>query len=238
MKRLANNKESLLSHESTGGRKLPILPKPNYLFQSLKNKWIRTVRSFQAFEDEDYRWARIRNLGIAPLAEEVIFRACLLPPLLASSRTIKRSGENEFGLLSPTEASWIAPLFFGVAHLHHFYEQYRRLPPHRKTKKILFQLSLGVIVQWTYTTLFGAYASHVFVRTGSLCGATLAHVFCNYMGLPNISFAHPTSVLYSYRWFLTIVYFIGMGLFAAGFSSALLFPSESVIPSLLIRDTS
>jgi len=93
---------------------------------------------------------------------------------------------------------------------------------------------LVVVVQWTYTTLFGAYVSHVFVRTGSLSGVTLAHAICNYMGLPDVSFAHPTSNLHGYRWFISIVYIFGIGLFARGFDLAL-FPEESVLPSLFLQ---
>ncbi|KAL7541206.1 hypothetical protein ACHAXR_012652 [Thalassiosira sp. AJA248-18] len=213
--------------------KLPIIPKLNYLRQSLNYTWMQpTIQSFKSFhDDEDHRWTKLRNLGIAPLAEEVIFRACLLPPLLASQ--IKSSHGTT---LSPTQASWIAPLFFGVAHFHHFYEQYRQLPPRqRRSTKILCQLLLRVVVQWTYTTLFGAYVSHVFVRTGSLSGVVLAHVICNYMGLPDVSCAHPTSNLHGYRWFIMIAYFFGIGLFAVGFNS-MLFPGESVLPILLQRD--
>ncbi|KAL9186051.1 hypothetical protein ACHAXT_005289 [Thalassiosira profunda] len=207
--------------------RLPFIPKPKYLLQSLQYTWIQpTAQSFNSLrDDEEHRWTKIRNLGLAPLAEEVVFRACLLPPLLASETANGRA-------LSPTQASWIAPLFFGVAHIHHFYEQYRHLPPQLRTKKRIGQLLLGVVVQWAYTTLFGAYVSHVFVRTASLGAATVAHVICNYMGLPDISFAHPTSNLYGYRWLIAAIYFVGIGLFARGFDSDL-FPRESVLPLLL-----
>lgn len=184
------------------------------------------IQPFQTFLiDESYRWTTLRNLAIAPLAEEVIFRACLVPPLLAS----RISG---FESLSPTQVSWIAPLFFGVAHLHHFYEKYRQTHPSRRSRKVINQLLLGLAVQWTYTTLFGAYVSHVFIRTCSLSGVTLAHVICNFLGLPDVTFAHPTSNLHGYRWFISIVYVLGIGVFVVGFNSVL-FPSESKLPFLL-----
>ena len=46
---------------------------------------------------------------------------------------------------------------------------------------------LVTIAQFTYTTLFGAYASYCFVKIGSLWGIVLVHSFCNFMGLPNVS---------------------------------------------------
>ena len=204
-------------------QQLTILTKPKYLYRSLHVTWILPIKqSFQSFiNDEGYRWITLRNLGIAPLVEEVIFRACVLPPLLASS-------------LSPTKASWTAPLFFGVAHLHHFYEKYRHIPPIERTNKIICHLLLVVAVQWTYTTLFGAYESHVFVRTGSLSGVVLAHMLCNYMGLPDISFTRPSSSLYGYFWGISIMYLFGIGMFIVGFNS-FLFPKESVIISLLLH---
>lgn len=39
-------------------------------------------------------------------------------------------------------------------------------------------------LQWTYTTLFGWFATHVFLSTGHLAAAVLVHAFCNVMGLP------------------------------------------------------
>ena len=227
-------------------QKLPILINPKYLYQSLKHTWIQptntSLKSF--FDDEDHRWMILRNLCIAPLAEEVIFRACLLPPLLASHTTTKSSnGSSSSALaltvlrfhgqaLSPTQASWIAPLFFGVAHLHHFYEKFRQIPPIQRTNKLIGQLLLIVAVQWTYTTLFGAYVSHIFIRTGSLSGVVLAHIICNYMGLPDISFAYSTSNLHRYFWLICIMYFVGICGFIVGFDS-ILFPKESVLMSLL-----
>ena len=206
---------------------LPALPKPTYFCRSLKQTWFEpTNQSIQSFyDDENYRWMKLRNLAIAPLAEEAIFRACLIPPLLASNSKTDKP-------LSPTATAWIGPLFFGVAHLHHLYEQYRQIPPRQRSRKIVCQLLLGLLFQWAYTTLFGAYVSHVFIRTASLSGVTLAHVICNYLGLPEISFVNPTSNLYCYRWIISILYLVGICLFVAGFD-LLVFPTQSVLPSLL-----
>jgi prenyl protein peptidase len=43
---------------------------------------------------------------------------------------------------------------------------------------------LRSLFQLTYTTLFGGYATFVFMRTGSLLSVVLLHTFCNWMGLP------------------------------------------------------
>ena len=52
------------------------------------------------FRDENTRWIKGRNLLVAPAAEEVVFRACMVTPLLASG-------------ISPTKVAWLTPTFFG-----------------------------------------------------------------------------------------------------------------------------
>src|ERR1700733_4712855 len=44
-----------------------------------------------------------------------------------------------------------------------------------------------LVFQFAYTTLFGAYCSFLFIRTGSLFPPLIAHSFCNVMGLPQIT---------------------------------------------------
>ncbi|XP_037402059.1 CAAX prenyl protease 2 isoform X4 [Pygocentrus nattereri] len=53
----------------------------------------------------------LRNHVVAPLTEELVFRASMLPILAPCT--------------GPTAAIFIAPLFFGVAHFHHVIEQLR-----------------------------------------------------------------------------------------------------------------
>ncbi|KAK6139920.1 hypothetical protein DH2020_026296 [Rehmannia glutinosa] len=55
----------------------------------------------------------------------------------------------------------------------------------------IFQFSLlkacqVVGLQLGYTVIFGAYASFLFVRSGHLTAPLVAHIFCNFMGLPVI----------------------------------------------------
>mmetsp|Transcript_7600 Transcript_7600/g.11145 ORF Transcript_7600/g.11145 Transcript_7600/m.11145 type:complete len:366 (+) Transcript_7600:68-1165(+) len=163
----------------------------------------------------------MRDLFVAPFAEEIVFRGLLIPVLLSSH-------------LSPTATSWIAPLFFGTAHIHHAYQ---RLQSKAESPRIIW---LTTLLQFSYTSLFGAYVSHAFLRTGSLIGVTLGHSFCNYWGLPNLGFwsrsGHSElSCLYGYRWIVTVVYVLGISIFWRGFFPGhwSFFPEESFLPSLL-----
>ena len=114
-----------------------------------------------------------RNVVIAPVAEEYVFRACLCTVLLA-------------GGYSDTACIFWAPFFFGLAHLHH----------------LLVRPAAQVFMQFAYTTVFGWIAAFLFVRTGHLLAPTLAHCFCNYMGFPLLhliaSSSHPTLVKLSF----------------------------------------
>ncbi|XP_019593241.2 CAAX prenyl protease 2 isoform X5 [Rhinolophus sinicus] len=98
----------------------------------------------------DMRW--LRNQVIAPLTEELVFRACMLPMLAPCTG------------LGP--AVFTCPLFFGVAHFHHIFEQLR-----------FRQNSVGSII----------------LSAGHLIGPVLCHSFCNYMGFPAVCAAleHP-----------------------------------------------
>ncbi|KAJ1454737.1 hypothetical protein M885DRAFT_424340, partial [Pelagophyceae sp. CCMP2097] len=106
---------------------------------------------------------------IGPATEEVVFRSCMVPLLL----------EADLGL---GRTIFCSPLFFGVAHLHHLK---RRLVDERANAG---RALLETAVQFAYTTLFGAYTTFVFVRTGHVAAAVACHVFCNVMGLPDLAF--------------------------------------------------
>ncbi|XP_001600218.2 CAAX prenyl protease 2 [Nasonia vitripennis] len=107
-----------------------------------------------------------RNQVVAPLSEEWTFRACMLPLLLQC-----------FG---PTTAIFICPLFFGVAHFHHLIENTRR--------GMTFKTALlRSCFQFSFTTIFGAYAAFLFAKTGHFLAPFTAHSFCNHMGFPDLS---------------------------------------------------
>ena len=120
-------------------------------------------------------WSKTRDLIIAPFAEEVIFRSCIITPFLNSTA-------HASGSLSIKSISWITPLFFGVAHFHH---ALRRVREEDCGFKIILLTSA---FQFIYTTIFGAYASYCFMRYKSLAGVVLLHSFCNFMGLPQLRF--------------------------------------------------
>lgn len=82
---------------------------------------------------------------------------------------------------SLTGTIFMSPLIFGLAHLHHFYEF--RITHPRTPLPVAIARSL---LQLSYTSLFGAYATFLFLRTGCLLAVVLVHTFCNCMGLPRL----------------------------------------------------
>jgi prenyl protein peptidase len=99
-----------------------------------------------------------RNIIVAPLAEEYVFRSCIVPIFI-------QQGWSRWATVA------VAPWMFSAAHLHHILKNQRWLPT-------LFQM--------TYTALFGAISTYLFVCTGSVYAPAIAHCFCNYMGFPDI----------------------------------------------------
>lgn len=82
---------------------------------------------------------------------------------------------------SLTNTVFLSPLVFGLAHVHHLYEfriTHPGVPLPAAVLRSVFQLG--------YTTLFGAYATFVYLRTGSLLAVFGVHVLCNSMGLPRV----------------------------------------------------
>ncbi|XP_063293439.1 CAAX prenyl protease 2 isoform X1 [Pelobates fuscus] len=135
----------------------------------------------------DMLW--LRNQVIAPLTEELVFRACMLPMLVPCTG----SGP----------AIFTCPLFFGIAHFHHVIEQLRF------RQATVISIFLSAAFQFSYTAVFGAYTAFIFLRTGHLIGPVLCHSFCNYIGFPAIFSAldHPRCAT------ILIFYFLGVALF-------------------------
>ncbi|XP_021908522.1 CAAX prenyl protease 2 [Carica papaya] len=84
----------------------------------------------------------------APITEELVFRACMIPILLCGGFRIYT-------------AIFSCPVFFSLAHLNHFMEVYTR------QNFSLLKATLVVGLQLGYTIVFGWYASFLFIRTGS-----------------------------------------------------------------------
>jgi len=101
-----------------------------------------------------------------PLTEEIVFRSVIIAVHILAKVNL-------------TKLVFITPLYFGIAHVHHFYEFTLTHP-----QAPLLAGLIRSLVQFTYTSLFGFFAAFVYVRTGSLFACVLAHSFCNFMGLP------------------------------------------------------
>jgi prenyl protein peptidase len=144
------------------------------------------------------RWICLRNLAVAPFAEELVFRAHMVP-LLQST-----------GTLNVAQLCRVAPLFFGIAHAHH---AFRRLQQKESIKLVFYQ----TLFQFTYTSIFGAYATYVYIKTGSLLAISVAHSFCNWMGLPSLGFMRSSSSVYGHRQVLLVSYIVGIVIFAVEF---------------------
>lgn len=154
------------------------------------------------------RWVALRNLILAPLTEEFVFRACLVRLWVSAS--------------FPTVlVIFCSPLCFALAHTHHFIEHVRRFTNKQHALQI-------VAFQVFYTSLFGMYSNFLLFRTGSTVALILCHTFCNWQGFPDLGFLvsrqHP---LHDHRAWLGVVYIIGVGAFCrnlfpmtAGFSSS------------------
>ncbi|KAI0883475.1 uncharacterized protein GGS22DRAFT_31247 [Annulohypoxylon maeteangense] len=113
-------------------------------------------------------WTTWRNIVAGPFTEEVLFRSAAVPLMLAAQTSV-------------TTTIFLSPLVFGLSHLHHFYE-FRVTLPNVPTSFLLVRS----IMQLGFTTLFGAYATFLFLRSGSLLAIFVVHAFCNCMGLPRV----------------------------------------------------
>jgi len=103
-----------------------------------------------------------RTVVVAPIFEELVFRACFHQILVTS-------GLNDF------VASSVSPFFFALAHVHHHVG--RNSP-------------MQIVSQIVHTCLFGWLGGY-FLISRSLWDAILAHAICNYIGLPSDSTKSP-----------------------------------------------
>ena len=131
----------------------------------------------------------IRNFIIAPVAEEIVFRSCMVPLLLPH--------------LGQDWTIILCPLFFGVAHLHHMFE-------HLKAGTLtVSQALINIFVQTAYTSLFGMFSAHLFLLTGHVTSAIVAHVMCNILGLPDIAGIRN----HRYKLLVSVLYVFGLSCF-------------------------
>lgn len=107
----------------------------------------------------------IRDLLSSPLMEEICFRSGLIAYL-----HLRQWNNNQLLFLSP--------LFFALSHLHHIYDYI-----YNRGMSIIYALIVS-IVQFSYTYAFGCFGAYLFLRTGSLLSPFIAHMLCNFFGLP------------------------------------------------------
>lgn len=135
----------------------------------VESGWRRWIRG-QEMHETLSSWIGWRNYVAGPLTEEVLFRSVIL-----SLHT------HTNPMLSVMTLVFATPLYFGIAHVHHFYE-YTLTHPYTP----LLPALLRSLIQFAYTTVFGWYATFIFLRTGSLWAVVFVHALCNWLGLPRV----------------------------------------------------
>jgi membrane protease YdiL (CAAX protease family) len=153
-----------------------------------------------------------RNLIFAPISEELVFRAMIVPSMFLALRSPSYNNQQQqqsAASLCLTTAL-VSTAWFGVAHMHHLYEKLRQ-------GETISRAVISTLVQFTYTSIFGFIASILFMRTGSIYPAIISHMICNYVGLPETGFlfveGSPASCLYAWRWILMTLHLVGLVLF-------------------------
>lgn len=141
------------------------------LFESaiVESGWRAWIRGTDLRETL-HSWIGWRNYVAGPVTEEVLFRSSILALHLSISPP-----------LSLKTLIFATPLYFGIAHVHHYYE-YTLTHPFTPLVPAL----LRSLTQFAYTTVFGWYATFLYLRTSSLWSVILCHSFCNWMGLPRL----------------------------------------------------
>ncbi|ORY04903.1 Abi-domain-containing protein [Basidiobolus meristosporus CBS 931.73] len=114
-----------------------------------------------------------RNFIFGPIAEEFIFRSCMVPVY-------------HFAGFSPSITVLCLPLYFGAAHIHHAIAVYYKT---RSLRGALIGAGICQLnaFQFFYCTVFGMLATFLFSRTSSIYGPVASHTFCNIMGFPDLS---------------------------------------------------
>ncbi|CAH8333080.1 unnamed protein product [Eruca vesicaria subsp. sativa] len=115
-----------------------------------------------------------RNLVVAPLTEELVFRGCMIPLLLCAGFRIYY-------------AIFLCPILFSLAHLNHFREMYI------KHNRSYIKASLIVGLQLGYTVVFGSYASFLFIRTGTITSTSPLLLLSLIVMFPALCYIYRTS---------------------------------------------
>jgi len=156
---------------------LPYLVTPILYLGPLYATFLGSKLPFQSSWSWDYdvmpvfnTWVGVRNYFFGPITEELVFRASVLAVYHLAG-------------ISRNKMIFLSPLLFGLAHLHHAWEIYNN---EGKTVAAAKRALLVILFQLAYTTLFGYHCAFLFLRTGSVYPPLFSHMFCNFMGLPQI----------------------------------------------------
>ncbi|KAK3322351.1 hypothetical protein B0H66DRAFT_495205 [Apodospora peruviana] len=141
---------------------------PLFSYFVVEGGWRDWADGLQPLREVWSEWTAWRNMVAGPITEEILYRSTSIPLMIAAQTPITRT-------------IYLVPFIFGLSHVHHFYE-FRLTNPQVPVTVAL----LRSVFQLGYTTLFGAYATFAFVRTGSLLAVCAVHAFCNCMGLPQL----------------------------------------------------
>lgn len=134
------------------------------LVDGLWRQWLRLAPLKRLCHD----WPTWRNIVAGPVTEETLFRSAATPLLILA-------GANLSSIIF-----W-SPLVFGLAHVHHFYE-FRKSSPRTPVSAAIARSAF----QFFYTSIFGIYATFIFVQTSSLLAVICVHSVCNSLGLPRL----------------------------------------------------
>ncbi|KAL9647061.1 hypothetical protein ABK040_016535 [Willaertia magna] len=134
---------------------------------------IGKIIPFFLFDHEKYKISNdedlyhFRAIILGPVTEEIVFRSCLIYVLYF------------VGGFSHLNSLLISSFLFGVAHCHHIIEYLLH------GEMSLISAMLNVIIQLSYTFIFGLYCGYLLDKTKSSLAAIILHAYCNVMGLPN-----------------------------------------------------
>lgn len=151
---------------------------------------------FNYFEDE--MWVNLRNLFLAPISEEIMFRSIM--------------GSFMKLTFNATVVRFATPGFFALAHVHH------GVFDMKFGNSTVKQAVVKVLVQSAYTWVFGSMMMTCLLKTKSVMPVIAVHSFCNFMGLPRVqelySIEYDGSPYLQARKFLVgVSYVIGIYLF-------------------------
>ena len=187
-----------LSHRISDKGQLSRLPYPMPVWEFVTNIYLDVTYQIRSFDIKEFR-----AIVFAPVAEEIVFRACMVPPYYIYYKYILKD-------YSPYYIIYVAPSWFGVAHIHHLIT---KLKSGEKWMVAVAQ----TLFQFIYTIIFGCLASMLFLRTGSILSPIVSHMFCNYMGLPSNDYLvrgkSKVSCVYPYRYLFLGLDMLGLCLF-------------------------